>query len=175
MRNAKRQRRLEETNQDPCADNFHDDHWEGLSDDEESDIEVTEPENDITIEREDAFERLLSAAKTEWSQGVGRTKFPYQRGPILCECQRSRISAAEHSLASAAQMHSQPLSQFFPAASSTPNEALVSTSESSYQLQHKAIVNLEKKLCSKKTILEGQNLIRRRAVLALLYLTPSSD
>ena len=83
-REAKTQRRLEETDPDYSRDVLHEANWEGLSDsEEESDVEISEPEDNISDERKDLFESLISAAKTEWSHGVDNTKFLYQRGPTL--------------------------------------------------------------------------------------------
>jgi hypothetical protein len=178
-REAKRQRILEEADKCLLTDILHDDilheaHWEGLSDSEdESDVEISEPEDNISDEGNENFEILLGAAKLEWSPTVDATKFSYQRGSTLCKRQQRRVRAIERDLADAAKTHSQPLSQFFSATSPTPNEVLVSASEPQYQLRREAIEDLEKKLRSKKTVLEGQNLTRYRAVLALLYMTQS--
>ena len=176
LREAKRQRRLEETEKDFSTDVLHETHWEGLSDSEdESDIEMSEPEDNISDKGQDIFERLLRAAKTEWSQGVDTTtKFLYQRDPTtLSERQKRRIRTSERDLAHAAKTYSQPLSPFFSITSPTPIKVSGSTGELPYQLRRKAIDDLEKKLRSKKTVLEGQNLTRHRAVLALLYMTQS--
>jgi hypothetical protein len=42
-------------------------------------------------------------------------------------------------------------------------------------MQQEAAEDLEKKLHSKKTVLEGQNLTHHQAVLALLYITQSQQ
>lgn len=171
-REIKRQRRLEETDKDCSTDILHEAHWEGLSEsEEESDVEISEPEDNISDEGKDAFEKLLSAAKREWSNGVDASKFLYQRGPSLCKRQQRRVRAAERDLTHAAKIHSQPLSQFFSPASLILSKVSVSASELHCRLRQEAIEDLEKKLRSKKTVLEGQNFTRHRAVLALLYMT----
>ena len=170
-REIKRQRRLDETHNDHSTDVLHEAHWEGLSESEESDVEISEPEDNISDEGNDAFERLLGAAKKEWSDGVDATKFLYQRGPTLCKRQQRRVRAADRDLANAAKTYSQLLSQFFSTTPPIPNRVSISTSELQYSQRRMAIEDLEKKLRSKKTVLEGQNLNRHRAVLALLYMT----
>jgi hypothetical protein len=75
-REAKRQRILEEADKDLLTDILHDDisheaHWEGLSDSEdESDVEISEPEDNISDEGNENFEILLGAAKLEWTKGI---------------------------------------------------------------------------------------------------------
>jgi hypothetical protein len=149
---AKRQR----LNHPVSADVLHETHWEGLSDsEEESDIEISEPEDNIS--------------ELEWSHAADAVKFSYQRGSTLCERQQRRIQAAECELAHAAKIYSQSLNQFFLPASTTdkvPPPPVLNQ-------QQEAIKDLEKKLHSKKTVLNGQNLTRHQAVLALLYMTQS--
>lgn len=164
----------QETDRDLTTNILHEAHWEGLSDsEEESDVEISESEDNISDEGKEAFEKLLSAARKEWSQNIDATKIRYQRGTTLCERQQRRVRAEGRNLAHAAKTHSQPLSRFFSIASPTPNEVSASASELQCQLRGEAIKDLEKKLRSKKTVLEGQNLTRHRAVLALLYMTQS--
>ena len=143
-REAKRQRRLDEAHNDHSTDVLHEAHWEGLSESEESDVEISEPEDNISDERNDAFERLLGAAK-EWNDGADATKFPYQRGPTKCERQRRRDRAAERDLADAAKTYSQPISQFFSTTPPIPNRVSIPTSELQYSQRRKAIDDLEKK------------------------------
>jgi hypothetical protein len=159
-REAKRQRRLEEPDKDFSIGVLHEAHWEGLSDsEEESDIEISEPEDNISDEGRDLFERLLSAAKTEWSHGADTTKFLYQKGPTLSERQERRVRAVERRLAYAANTYSQPLSQFFPLASPIPNKVSVSTSELPCQLRRRAIDDLDPALngeCCATALLQSQ-------------------
>jgi hypothetical protein len=55
-REAKKQRRLEETDEDLSIDILHEAHWEGLSDsEEESDVEISEPEDNISDEGNECF------------------------------------------------------------------------------------------------------------------------
>jgi hypothetical protein len=93
----------------------------------------------------------------------------------LCARQQRRVHAVKDDLAHAAKTYSQPLSQFFSSASPTLTKVLVSASELQFQVRREAVEDLEKKLHSKKTVLEGQNLTRHRAVLALLYITQSQQ
>ena len=168
-REVKRQRRSDTIDMDLLTDIFHEAHWEGLSNsEEESDIEISESEDNIPDGGKDAFERLLSAAQTSET-----TKFPYQREPTLSKRQQYRVRAKERDLAQAARTHSQPLSRFFSSTLPTPNKESAVASEPQDRLRREAIEDLEKKLRSKKTRLEGQNLTRHRAVLALLYTTQS--
>jgi hypothetical protein len=81
VREAKKRRRLK-INEELLTYILHEAHWEGLSDsEEESDAEISEPEDNISDEGKEMFEKLLSAAKLEWSHTANATKFPYQRGP----------------------------------------------------------------------------------------------
>jgi hypothetical protein len=97
---------------------------------------------------------------------VKETKFLYQRGSVLSERQQYRRNAVERERANATSAHSQPISRFF--SSHTTPESKVSPSGLRRQNRQEAIKDLEKKLCSKKEALQGQNLTRHRAVLALL-------
>jgi hypothetical protein len=147
----------------------HDVHWEGLSDsDTESEIELSDTEDTITNEDDDAFKRLLKAAKTRAESSTPITTFPYQRGSVQSSRHLRRIGTAAEELRQAAQSHSQSIGLFFP---STP--APSSPSQTTQQKRRNAIEDLEKKLKSKTNGLEGQCLKRHRAVLALLYSTQS--
>ena len=42
-------------------DNIHEAHWEGLFESEESEIEISEPEDDISEEAQNAFKKLFNA------------------------------------------------------------------------------------------------------------------
>ena len=129
----------QQLNHPVSADVLHETHWEGLSDsEEESDIEISELENNIS--------------ELEWSHAADAVKFSYQRGSTLCERQQRRIQAAECELAHAAKIYSQSLNQFFLPASTTDKVPPV------LNQQQEAIKDLEKKLRSKKTVLNGQNL-----------------
>jgi uncharacterized protein YciI len=151
---------------DPIEHNVH---WEGLSDsDTESEIELSNAEDSITNEDDDAFKRLLKAAKTQCEPSAHTTTFPYQRGSVQSSRHLRRIGTAAEELRQEAQRHSQSIELFF---SSTP--APSSSSQTTQQNRRKAIEDLEKKLKSKTNALEGQCLKRHRAVLALLYSTQS--
>jgi len=144
----------------------HDVHWEGLSDsDTESEIELSDTEDTITNEDDDAFKRLLKAAKTRAESSTPITTFPYQRGSVQPSRHLRRIGTAAEELRQAAQSHSQSIGLFFPSPSSP--------SQTTQQNRRNAIEDLEKKLKSKTNGLEGQCLKRHRAVLALLYSTQS--
>ena len=133
----------------------------------------SEASDNISSEGMDVFDRLINAAKLEWNHGVDTTKFLYQRGPTLSKRQQYRVRAVERDLADAAKTLSQPLSHFFSPTSLVPTKAPLSVTELPYQARQAAIMDLEKKLRSKKINVEGQNLTRHRAVLALLYTTQS--
>jgi hypothetical protein len=61
-REAKRQRRLEETDKDLSSDILHEAHWEGLSDsEEESDVQISEPKDNIPDEGLKDFDIFLQA------------------------------------------------------------------------------------------------------------------
>ena len=173
-RKAKRQK-LEATNIDLSTTTatheptspIHEAHWEGLSEsEEESDVEISEPEDNISEEGKNAFERLSNA-------NLSAAKFSYQKGPTLSNRQQRRNRATQRDLQHAATTYSQPLSQFFSSISSASSKKSTPTIESQDQLRQAAIKDLEKKLRSKKTILTSQNLVRHQAVLALLYTTKS--
>ena len=89
MRNAKRQKKIDTTStttgtamiSTDFSDILYEAHWEGLSEsEEESDIEISEPEDNIE-ESKDVFERLRCDADTT------TTNLPYQRGPTLSKRQ----------------------------------------------------------------------------------------
>ena len=168
-RKAKRQK-LEATNIYPSTtttvqeleSQIHEAYWEGLSESEESDVDISEPEDNISEKGKNSFERLSNA-------NLSTTKFPYQRGLTLSTRQQRRTRATQRDLQHAATTHSQPLSQFFSPTSSASSEESTPTVKSQAQLRQEAIKDLEKKLRSKKTTLTGQNLTRHQAVLTLLY------
>jgi hypothetical protein len=82
-REAKRQRRLESLDE-ISTDILHEAHWEGLSDsEEESDIDISELEDNISDKGKKDFDIFLSTAKMEWNHAADVTKFLYQRGPTL--------------------------------------------------------------------------------------------
>jgi hypothetical protein len=167
LREAQRQR-LEERIQETLEIMFpelHEAHWEGLSDcDSESDVEISEPEDNIPVGDTDVF-KLLMRTHDE-------TRFLYPRGSVLSDRQQYRHLAAKRDLANAARAYSQPISRFF---SSPPDSASPAPKSPGNGPQGRprleAIRDLEKKLRSKKEVLEGQNLTRHRAVLALLHTT----
>ena len=146
---------------------LHEAHWEGLSDnDSESEVDISEPEDNIPVGNNNAFDTLMRTAE----DSAQETKFLYQRGSVLSERQRYRHLVAKREHANAARAYSQPISRFF----SSQSPALKSpASEPHGRSRREAIKDLERKLRSKKEILEGQNLTRHRAVLALLYMTES--
>jgi hypothetical protein len=172
LREAQRQRleEAEERIQDTfkiMAPELHEAHWEGFSDSgSESDVEISEPEDNIPVEDNNALEILMHAAEGS-AQGA---KFLYQRRSVLSERQQYRHLAADRERADAARAHSQPISRFFSSQSPAPQSP---ASEPQSRPRQEAIKDLERKLRSKKEVLEGQNLTRHRAVLALLYLTES--
>ena len=190
MRNAKRQKKIDTTSpttstaasstaagtttstatiSSDFSDILYEAHWEGLSEsEEESDIEISEPEDNIE-ESKNVFERLRCDADTT------TTKLPYQRGPTLSKRQQTRNRNEQHDLLNAAQAYSQPIARFFLLTLPTPSQELKSIPmvKSSDELRQEAIGDLEKKLRSKKPVLNGQNFIRHRAVLALLMTTQS--
>ena len=174
----KRLRTLEEEEPEPVERtpppfSLHDAHWEGISSDEdESDIEISEVEDNILEEASlNAFEMLLSSRKKEASSPSLSTKFLYQRGPELSDRQQRRIRATKRDLLDTSKIHSQPITRFF--APTIPRELNEPQSHifDQNQLRQIAINDLEKKLNSKKTVLAGQNLTRHRAVLQLLRIT----
>ena len=72
---------------------LHDAHWEGiLSDEEESDIEMSEVEDNIPDDA-NVFEVHLNNAEKEAHHPSYLTKFLYQRGSELSERQQRRIRA----------------------------------------------------------------------------------
>ena len=90
-------------------DNIHEAHWEGLFEsEEESEIEISEPEDDISEEAQNAFEKLFNA-----NTSTDTTNFPYQRGSSLSKRQQIRNRNAQKDLQQAAKTQSQPISQFF--------------------------------------------------------------
>ena len=150
-------------------DNTHEAHWEGLFEsEEESEVEISEPEDNISKEAQNAFEELLNA-KTS----TDTTNFLYQRASSLSKRQQIRYRNAQRELQQAARTQSQPISNFFSSTSSpgTGSTNPISTAETQQEERQEAIKDLEKKLRSKKTALGVQNLTRHRAVLALLYTT----
>ena len=139
---------------------LHNAHWEGiLSDEEESDIEMSEVEDNIPDDA-NVFEVLLNNAEKEAHHPSYLTKFLYQRGSELSERQQRRIRAREKELADASRNHSQPITQFFSPTSTASvlnkSPTLVPTQP---QVRQMALDNLKKKLDSKKTVLEGQQLL----------------
>jgi hypothetical protein len=94
--------------------------------------------------------------------------FRYQRGQALSEPQQRRVRAGQRSLTEAAKNYSQPIARLFQLQDSNPDAPDTKTTN---EERSQAIADLEKKLSSKKTILQKQNLVRHRAVLALLYAT----
>ena len=90
-------------------DNIYEAHWEGLfGSEEESEIEVSEPEDDISEEAQNAFKKLFNA-----NTSTDTTNFPYQRGSSLSKRQQIRNRNAQKDLQQAAKTQSQPMSQFF--------------------------------------------------------------
>ena len=146
----------------------HDDvHWEGLSEsEEESDVEMSEPEDHVLDEGKNAFDTMMQAREGP-ENGTGGGRLMYQRGATLCERQERRKRATNHEFREAAKLHSQPIAQFFSSISQNPPAAPLSKEE---QREH-AIHDLETTLNSKTSGLKGQNLVRHRAVLALMYIT----
>ena len=167
LREAQRQRLEERILQETLeitSPELHEAHWEGLSDsDSESEVEISEPEDNIPVGDIDAFETLMRRVE----DSAHETKFLYQRGSVLSDRQQYRHLAAKRDLANAARAHSQPISRFFSSPAAAPPAPMCLASEPQPRLE--AIKDLEKKLHSKKEVLEGQNLTRHRAVLALLY------
>lgn len=145
----------------------HEVHWEGLSENEESDIEISESEDNISEEDSSSiFDKLRNGDATT-------AKFPYQRGSELSQRQQTRHRVEQRNLANAAKTHSQPITSFFSSPSLTSSQGSTPASETKDELRQAAITDLEKKLRSKKTALNGQSLRRHRAVLALLLTTQS--
>ena len=126
-------------------------------------MDISGPENNIPEETsKNALEKLHNANATT------ATKVPYQRTSNLSTRQQSRHRVEQQNLAHAAETYSQPLGRFFSSTSVAPESIPF---ESKEKLRQEAIKDLEKKLDSKRTILNGQNLTRDRAVLALLRTT----
>ena len=131
---------------DLSADIVYEAHWEGLSkSEEESDIGISEPEDNISEESKNAFERLHDA-------NTITMKLPYQRGPTLSKRQQTRHRSEQRDLLNAAQTYSQPITRFFSSTLPTLNQELKSipTVKSGDELRQEAIGVLEKKLRSKK-------------------------
>ena len=171
LREAQRQRLEERILQETleiASPELHEAHWEGLSDsDSESEVEISEPEDNIPVGDIDAFETLMRSCRVEDS--AHETRFLYQRGFVLSDRQQYRHLAAKRDLANAARAHSQPISRFFSSPAAAPPASKSPSLANEPQPCLEAIKDLEKKLHSKKEVLEGQNLTRHRAVLALLY------
>ena len=70
-------------------------HWEGLSDsEEESDIEMSEPEDNIVDEGKDAFETMMEARKG-LQNGKWGDRLLYQRGSTVTQRYERRKRAAD--------------------------------------------------------------------------------
>jgi len=143
-------------------------HWEGLTEsEEESDVEFSDSDTDSLDGSKDAFERLVDAAKISMDSN-NTSRLRYQRSQALLERQQRRVRAGQRSLTEAAKNHSQPIARLFQLQDPYP---VATDTETANEKLSRAIADLEKKLSSKKTLLQGQNLVRHRAVLALLYTT----
>jgi len=143
-------------------------HWEGLTEnEEESDAEFSDSDTDSLDGSKDAFERLVDAAKISLDSN-NTSRLRYQRSKALSERQQRRVRAGQRSLTEDATNHSQPIARLFQLQDPYP---VATDTETANEKLSRAIADLEKKLSSKKTLLQGQNLVRHRAVLALLYTT----
>jgi hypothetical protein len=93
---------------DNYPDNVHQHvHWEGLSDsEEESDIEMSEPEDTIDDEGKDAFDTMMQATKG-LQNGKWGDRLLYLRGSTVTQRHERRKRAADRVFHQAAKTQSQ--------------------------------------------------------------------
>jgi len=167
-REAKRQKNTSKIDEEVHGEVHGEAHWEGLTEsEEESDVEFSDSDTDSLDGSKDAFERLVDAAKISLDSN-NTSRLRYQRSKALSERQQRRVRAGQRSLTEAAKNHSQPIAWLFQLQDPYP---VAPDTETANEKLSRAIADLQKKLSSKKTLLQGQNLVRRRAFLALLYTT----
>ena len=167
-REAKRQKNTSKIDEEVHGEVHGEAHWEGLTEsEEESDAEFSDSDTDSLDGSKDAFERLVDAAKISLDSN-NTSRLRYQRSKALSERQQRRVRAGQRSLTEAAKNHSQPIARLFQLQDPYP---VAPDTETANEKLSRAIADLQKKLSSKKTLLQGQNLVRHRAVLALLYTT----
>ncbi len=66
LRNAKRQQLLAQQNLSFSDDDFHRVHWEGLSENEESDIEISDIDDDFFDEADNTVNKFIENIQLNW-------------------------------------------------------------------------------------------------------------
>jgi lipopolysaccharide export LptBFGC system permease protein LptF len=150
LRNAKRQQLLAQQSLHFSENALHAVHWERFSEDEESDIEISDIDDDFFDEADITVDKFIENIQLSWKSEAENTKFLYQRGNQLSQRQAQRRKLHKLNLIKHAQQHSQPLQNFF--SNGNNNNSEVSKSEKNIVLidRQEAIKDLEKFLKLKK-------------------------
>ena len=86
LRNAKRQQLLAQQSLNIYDnDDFHAVHWEGFSDDKESDIEFSDNDNNFLDEADTTVDKIIENIQLNWKSEADNNKFNYQHGIQLSQ------------------------------------------------------------------------------------------
>ncbi len=85
LRNAKRQQLLAQQSLNFSENDLHGAHWEGLSEDEESNIEVSDVDDDFFDEADDTIDKYIENIPLSLKSEATNNKFIYQRGNKLSQ------------------------------------------------------------------------------------------
>ncbi len=85
LRNAKQQQLLAQQSLNYYDNNLHVVHWEKLSEDEESNIEISNVDNDFFDEADNTVEKYIENIQLNWKSEAENNKFIYQRGNKLSQ------------------------------------------------------------------------------------------
>ncbi len=88
-------------------------HWKGFSEDEESDIEITDIDDDFFDEVDITDDKFIENLWLSWRSEAEMTNFLYQCGNQLSQRQEQRKKLHPLNLIIHARQHSQPLQNFF--------------------------------------------------------------
>ncbi len=89
LRNAKRQQLLAQQSLNNYDNTLHAAHWEGLSEDEESDIEISD-DDDFFDEADNTVDKYIENILLNWKSEAENDKFIYQCGNKLSQRQEQR-------------------------------------------------------------------------------------
>jgi ABC-type antimicrobial peptide transport system permease subunit len=125
-------------------------YWEGLSENEESNIEISNIDDDFCDEADNTVNKFIKNIQLNWKSEPKKNKLIYQHGNQLSQRQEQRKKLQKLNLIKHAQQYSQPLQNFFSSRNNDYSE--VSKSDKNIVLldRQEAIRNLEKLLKSKK-------------------------
>ncbi len=90
LQNAKRQQLQAQQSFDFYDNNLHAVHWEGLSENEESDIEISDIDDDFFDDADNTADKFIENIQLSWKSEAENNKFIYQRGNQLSKRQEQR-------------------------------------------------------------------------------------